>query len=232
MNFTPAMAEWNTNDILKFLEARAGNAVPPSVFKNFFGTPLQTYAFTVSRLAGIEMITDVYDALSAIEQSGGSLKDFQYVLNELLDAAGWTRLSPWHIENIWRTNMASVYNSARMEYQLDVVDEFPFWLFAVTMDNRTCEICRPLGKPPIVLPANHKWFQTHTPPLHFQCRSEIIALTADQVKDYGYRVTKPKDIPEVAVDYKHGFGYRAKLGDDKNISGQINKILEVYKNAA
>lgn len=226
---TPAMADWETKDILAYLDAQGMGIVPPEVYEMLFGTNMQMYAFTVSRLEDVQMIADVWAALEATEQAGLPYADFALSVNSLLETAGWTPLDPWHMQTIYRTNMASCSAAVRDQYQQEVSDLLPWWHLAVTLDIRTTDlICRPLARPPVVLPARHTWWATHTPPLHFNCRDEKIALTLGQVESMGWTQTNSADLPEVEVDYAHGFGYARDYGDVSTMQRYLAQLLEGF----
>jgi SPP1 gp7 family putative phage head morphogenesis protein len=49
--------------------------------------------------------------------------------------------------------------------------------FSAVLDSRTTNVCRACNG--VKLPTEHPWIQTHTPPLHFNCRSVLLPLFRD-----------------------------------------------------
>lgn len=58
-----------------------------------------------------------------------------------------------------------------------------------------CEACNN-----VVLPADDPFWGSHTPPLHYNCRSTVVALSVDEADDEGVTGEPPAD------DADEGFG--------------------------
>lgn len=78
----------------------------------------------------------------------------------------------------------------------DIIDSFPLWAFTAVLDSSTTILCSSLGEPPVVLPAGDPWWDSHSPPLHYGCRSWITPLMGGEAD-----ITGPRD-----VDAEEGFG--------------------------
>jgi hypothetical protein len=59
----------------------------------------------------------------------------------------------------------------------------PYWKFSAVRDGRTTSTCAAAHG--TILPANHPWWKTHIPPLHFNCRSTIVPLSERRAKELG-----------------------------------------------
>jgi len=86
-------------------------------------------------------------------------------------------LTPYHLENVVRTNFSDAYNQGRQDMMEDpdVKDIMAGEMFSAIMDDRTTEVCAALdgriflyGDPDIA---------RFTPPLHYMCRSQLIPVT-------------------------------------------------------
>jgi len=86
-------------------------------------------------------------------------------------------LTPYHLENVVRTNLSDAYNQGRLDLMEDpdVKDIMAGVMFSAIMDARTTEVCAALdgqvfeyGDPDIA---------KATPPLHYQCRSTLVPVT-------------------------------------------------------
>lgn len=85
-------------------------------------------------------------------------------------------------ETLARTGVQHYANAARKamyEANLDVIDS---WYFSATLDNRTSMVCAGLDGKRWTEQKNVRW-----PPLHFNCRSAVIALTKGQKYPDGSR---------------------------------------------
>jgi SPP1 gp7 family putative phage head morphogenesis protein len=159
-------------------------------------------AFMVSGVAQLDLVAEVYASIDKAIAEGKVIDDFRDdVAAKLYDA--WGREEPWRLETILRTNIQTAYSAGRYDQQQEVKDDRPFWEYSAVMDSRTSDICAELdGK---VLPADDPFWDSHNPPLHFNCRSTIISLTEEQANRKGV------DSPP-AIKAQDGFG--AAPGED------------------
>jgi len=144
-------------------------------------------AFTVSDVAQLDLVADVWKAIDHAVAQGTTLQDFKDTIGQKLKAewAGTVENPGWRLETIFRTNIQSAYASGRYEQATDpdVVDERPYWMFDAIMDSRTTPICEECDG--TILPADDPWWKTHLAPLHFNCRSGFTTLTRDQAEAMG-----------------------------------------------
>ncbi len=70
--------------------------------------------------------------------------------------------------------LAFAHSRARRLGGPSVMPVQPYWRMDVILDGGTSAICYPLAR--VVLPAHHPWWATHTPPLHWDCRTHIRGL--------------------------------------------------------
>ena len=75
-----------------------------------------------------------------------------------------------------------------------------YLMFVAVLDSSTTILCSDLGEPPVVLPASHAFWQTHSPPMHFGCRSMLVGLSAEEAAAVGITSSPPD------VDGDEGFG--------------------------
>lgn len=113
------------------------------------------------------------------------------------------RIPRAHLQTTFRNWANSTHNAAKVNYLLNpqVARRRPYWKFEATLDSATTQVCQACHG--TVLPSGHKWFLSHTPPLHHNCRSTIIGLTKRAAIKDGIRKRAPsskKTAPE------EGFG--------------------------
>ncbi len=153
-------------------------------------------AFKIAGVAQADIVREVWEAIDDAIAEGSTLEEFQKAIRHSL-AAAWGEERPWRVENIFRTNVQHAYSRGRWEQQTDpaVRDLRPFWWFLAILDTRTTPTCRSSND--TILPADHPWWRTHNPPLHFQCRSTIATLTEEQARARGVTAAPSSEaVPE------------------------------------
>lgn len=162
----------------------------------------KSQAFTVSGVAQLDLVADVWRALDEALATGATLDDFQEAIeDELTSAWGESVANPGaRIETIFRTNAQTAFNAGRVQLMSDpdVLADRPFWMFDAVMDSRTSDLCETCDE--TVRPADDPWWRQHTPPLHFNCRSSITSLTPEQAQKMGIDTHGPPAMPD------QGFG--------------------------
>lgn len=146
-------------------------------------------AFTVAGLARQAMLDAAHAELTKALTDGADLRTFRDALGQRFDSAGWTRLNPSHVENIFRTNVMSAYSDGRRAQmtQPHVLAARPYWQILGVDDARTRKTHRAAhGK---VLPASDPFFDRSGPPFGFQCRCRIISRSAKDLQRLGLTPT-------------------------------------------
>lgn len=166
-------------------------------------------AFTVADVAQADLVHDAMKAIDRAINHGTTLEEFKREIGPKLLAAwsGKVKSPAWRLETIYRTNIQSAYGAGRYKQVMDpdIVKVRPFLMFDAVLDNRVTNICRDLDN--TVLPATDSFWDTHTPPLHFNCRSALRSLRRKRAEEKG--ITKAA--PGVAA--ADGFGLRP--GEDE-----------------
>lgn len=145
-------------------------------------------AFTVAKLTSLDAIERIQRLLEQDIREGGTLREFQARVDASL---GESMLSPGHVENIYRTNVAQAYadGQRRMLAHPIIGEEFPYVAYESVADSRR----RP----------EHGWFATHGlngtncyrtddptaqkfwAPWDYQCRCGMTMLTIEQAARRG-----------------------------------------------
>lgn len=143
-------------------------------------------AFAVSGIARGDELDTVYNALHRSIERGIPFDDFKKECAEIFERRGWTGKRAWRVDNIFRTNIQTAYNTGHYRQLRDDADIMPYWQYSAINDSRT----RPthLAMNNRVWPADHPTWDTWFPPNGFRCRCSVIGLTASQVKARGIKV--------------------------------------------
>lgn len=179
-------------------------------------------AFTAAGVARLSVLDDVMKAIDSALTKGETLEDFKRRVTSKLEGE-WGGEIPGRIENIFRTNVQHAYSHGRFN-QLedpDLIAARPFRKFVATLDLRTSEVCKACAN--VVLPADHPWWQSHLPPLHFQCRSTWVSLRTSQAEKSGVTMRLP------TVQVQEGFGSTSAAEWEPDIAAKDRALVETYR---
>lgn len=179
-------------------------------------------AFTVAHITKLDIINDTLKALTRALQTGETLEQFKARVGNKLERA-WGEERAWHLEVIFRNNMQQGYAHGR-EMQMrteEALELRPYGLFSAALDGNTTDICKKCHG--TVLPLSHRWWQTHTPLLHHQCRSIKRALTPEQAEARGISKRGPKS------DAQEGFGGADPLDWEPDLSRYPPSLVKEYR---
>ena len=157
------------------------------------------HAFFVSEVATADLVTEVYDAIERAIAAGTTLEEFQATAGQAL-IKHWGGDKPGRLETIFRTNVQTAYNGGRHAILSapTVRRARPYLRFDAILDDRVTDVCEDLdGK---VIEADDAFWKTHTPPLHFNCRSVVTPLTEEEAAEEGITDQPPDTDPHA------GFG--------------------------
>jgi SPP1 gp7 family putative phage head morphogenesis protein len=156
------------------------------------------FAFTVSEVALADIIAEVFEGLKQAISKGSTFEEFKADAGAKLEAH-WGGEKPGRLETIFRTNVIGAYNSGRHAVlSAPEVKRFrPYRRFDGIDDDRQTDICDDCDG--TILPADDPWWLTHTPLLHFNCRSVVVPLSEEEALAEGIDEPPP-------VDPADGFG--------------------------
>lgn len=95
-------------------------------------------AFTVARVAKMDILEGIYESIDSAIKDGETLKDFQANIDGLADVSGWVGLDAHHGELVFRNNIQTSYGSGRFE-QLNKVKERFYSEYNAIDDSRVRE---------------------------------------------------------------------------------------------
>lgn len=143
--------------------------------------------FWLKKSTDLEMTSRLFEHMKKNLENGGTLKQWIKDSKEAIEKLGLGKQG-YYLENIYRTNMFSQYSIGNYKQLKEDEKLFPYWQYHAVDDNRTTSICRTLnGK---IYKATDPFWNIYYPPNHYQCRSTVICLSKDDMKEYGYKVSK------------------------------------------
>lgn len=196
-----------------------GRVAVPSYYFEQLPKELREMSFTVSNLETLRQIEMVKTSLGNALKEGLSFTQWKENLNtDILK-----QLSKARLETVFRTNVGVVYGQITRHnaYTSDVT---PYLMYSATGDDRTRESHMKLDG--TIKRADSKFWDKYTPSWDFNCRCDVVPLSAEDAKAKGIT----KGTPKVDED---GFGERS-LGNisgdlDKQFNKALNSLPEPYK---
>jgi len=160
-------------------------------------------AFTVAKVVRMDVLEDIRRMVLEALEKGLSLEAFREQLEPKLKAKGWWGYqdivnpktgqlervlagTPWRLKTIFRTNLQSAYMAGRWrQFQANKAAR-PYLQYVAVMDSKTRPSHAALhGK---VFHIDDPFWRTHYPPLGFNCRCRVRALSEKNVRDRGITV--------------------------------------------
>lgn len=145
-------------------------------------------AFTVAHVGTLDALEKIQRSLILGTREGQTLKSFSESIADVIDESG---LSARHVENVFRTNVASAYTAGLMEVLRDpiVADEFPYLEYTAVHDARTRhdhKAMETLGiQGTAIYRADDRVIQEFLPPWDFACRCAVIPLSLEDAAEKG-----------------------------------------------
>ena len=130
-------------------------------------------AFTASRINDGKLLERLNAEMIANVNDGKGLKDFlSMTKTDILDKVGMGPNQGWYWETVYRTNVQTAYNAGRA---MGFAEDRPLALEFIGIDDaRQTDVCHSLMG--IIRPYDDPFWESHFPPLHFNCRSTVRAI--------------------------------------------------------
>lgn len=162
--------------------------------------------FVIAGAMKDQLVSDFHGALVKALADGTTKADFQKAFDSIVEKHGWDFKGgrTWRARVIYDTNMRSARAAGRWA-QIERAAEREkargrtlYLRYVAVMDNRT----RPEHKAwhGVILPVDHPFWKSHTPPNGWMCRCTIEHLTERDLKRYGYTPTPDDQVPEVKME--------------------------------
>jgi SPP1 gp7 family putative phage head morphogenesis protein len=161
-------------------------------------------AFTMAGVAREDMLAELYGGIDSALREGTTFNDFKNQAADIFERRGLAGPNPWHLENVFRTNIQSAYMAGRYSQMAEAAGERPYWQYHAVIDRQT----RPShaaqnGK---VYHSGHPFWSTWYPPNGFACRCDVVSLSESEVQGLGLKPQKsmPADKPDAGWSYSVG----------------------------
>ncbi|MGE5581484.1 MAG: phage minor head protein [Bacillota bacterium] len=145
-------------------------------------------AFTVSNISSLDVLNDILNELDKAVADGLTPQEFRQAVNEMLTRRGWEGMTPYQVDNVFRTNIQTNYNVGRYKQQTDpeVVKSRPYWIYDAVNDKRTR--LTHLALDGTVRRYDDPFWDTWYPPNGFRCRCGVRTASERDINRKGLTV--------------------------------------------
>lgn len=161
-------------------------------------------AFAVSGIAKGDELATVFNSIERAIKEGIPFSQFKAECAAIFERRGWTGKRDWRVQNIFRTNIQTAYNSGRWARQKANAKALGYLQYSAVNDRRTRPTHRAMdGK---VFRIDHPVWEQWYPPNGYRCRCSTLSLSEGQVKRMGLTVDTedPTNTPIGIPDLKTG----------------------------
>ncbi|GEA13746.1 Mu-like prophage FluMu F protein [Alteromonas sp. KUL49] len=168
--------------------------IPSRQWDDLLG-PVNAKAFTVAGANKLDIVSDFYESIRSLVESGGTLNDFRKDFDNIVAKHGWSYNGKrgWRTRVILQTNKNSSYMAGKWEQMWRVREARPFLQYKDVGDERVRESHHFWNNK--VFPIDHPIWKVIYPPNDWLCRCNVRSLSTDDMEEEGLSVSKA-DIPE------------------------------------
>jgi SPP1 gp7 family putative phage head morphogenesis protein len=168
-------------------------------------------AFTVAKMAKVELLATVKESLDRALAEGKTFEMWQAEIQPELQKAGWWGMvkdrritgtddavfvGERRLRTIFRTNMRVSHAAGQWERVQKAKSRRPYIRYSAVRDSRTRpQHARWNG---IILPVDHPFWRTHFPPNGWNCRCGIRNLSDQDLERNGWTVTTEEELARLA----------------------------------
>lgn len=187
---------------LAFLRQRLKTQVPTAQWDDIWKSQ-HDRAFMVAGAFKAQLLADLAAAVEQSIASGGTIEEFRKAFDATVAQNGWayTGERNWRTRVIYRTNAATSYAAGRLAQLRD--GGFALWMYK---HGGSAEP-RPehLAWDGLVLPSDHPFWATHSPPNDWGCSCRIVGVRdASVARDLGGNPSKQLPDDWDAIDTRTG----------------------------
>lgn len=133
---------------------------------------LRQKSLSISGVEDQELRDAVRDKIAEAIEKGMTFDEFEAGMDSIFDSYGVTRLSPHHVELVFRMNVFSAYNKGMAQEISEMSDRFPLAYFSPIHDSRSRHIPLQGYYPTDTIPI---------PPIDYNCRCSVRYIHVSQI---------------------------------------------------
>lgn len=212
------------------------------VYEGLGGTP-KTFEFgTPDQVLATELRENIYifsaaKTFNQVEQMGSLMvgKDGEIIpFAEFKELATpmFDEFNSSHLETEYNTAVAQAQSATKWNKIEEQKEVLPFLKYSAVMDANTSEICANLNG--TTLPVDDAFWDTFTPPNHFNCRCLVEQLDKEDAREYK---TSPEEADDTAAETSELMNdvFKMNPGKDKVVFDEDHPYFDVaarYRNLA
>ena len=201
-------------------------------------------AFTVAKIARIDLLSDIQTSLSEAYKKGQGFGEWRDSIKPVLAKKGWLGdvsvtnpktgeakqiyVGSRRLKRIFETNMRVSVAKARYESQMGSAGEY--FRYKAVLDRRTRPGHAKLHG--MILPKTHKFWEKNYPPNDWGCRCQVQVLTQSEMQSYGFKPYAGTPLNVASKDWAYNPGKSAQSLDSvlakkaANLSGELKNIVK------
>lgn len=191
-------------------------------------------AFTVAKVAQLDILRDIREAFDASLQNGTTFNDFKKRLEPLLKEKGWWGKSemtdpltgekkmvqlgsPKRLEVIFETNMRTAASEGQWQRIQDTKETFKYLRY--NANNSEHPRMQHSGWDNLVLPVDDPFWQAHFPVKAYGCKCFVVSMTDKMVEQRNLTVSQSPRVPEYDyINKRTGELQKIPLGVDPSFN--------------
>ncbi|ANV98297.1 hypothetical protein BBW65_05565 [Helicobacter enhydrae] len=185
-------------------------------------------AFTISGITNIDRLSAFQNSIALAMLKGQSFSEWKKANANLIE--GWEGANPKRLKKIYAHNLKNAYASGRKMEMMsrpafktpkdrEGIEDGWFFRFSCVLDSATRPTHRVLHG--TILPRNHSFWDTHTPPLDWGCRCRIDIFSSYDLEQKGWTPSSTPPISSIANPF-------ASSSTSSHLAHIIAKKLEAH----
>ncbi len=162
--------------------------LPTKSFADLQGA-MHSRAFVIAGATKTEFLADMQGAVAKAIDDGTTLQEFEKDFNGIVKKHGWTfKQDPgWRASVIYNTNLRTAYAAGSEAQMQRTARRRPFarYIGGLSLDPRPLHL-RWSGT---ILPLNHPWWSTHTPPNGWGCKCKKVSVSQRELARNGWKIS-------------------------------------------
>jgi SPP1 gp7 family putative phage head morphogenesis protein len=194
VNFTDSVTGEMTfmkpyDDQLAYFKSKSF-VLSPNSYRDVWGAA-HAQAFTCARVSDLDILKDVHSFLAGHMLTGGTKKEFRDDMQHWLLKKGWysnhrwdeekPSLLPWHLDIIYRNNLATSFQVGRYEQLQQTKAARPYWQYKSMQDASTRPEHAMMHNR--IYSADDSFWTMWYPPNGYNCRCFVVSLSYEQAQD-------------------------------------------------
>lgn len=187
-------------------------------------------AFSISGYTSVTIIQEFLDELERALEEGKTKEQFREDMNTFLETHGYTGISAYHADNIFRTNMSTAMNAGHYQSMTDptTMKLRPYWQYMSADDNNVRPEHQAMHG--LVFRATDPIWNLWYPPNGYRCRCYVVSRSARQLERMGLTVSD--EVPftsDGAVFPDKGFSNNPAAAFKPDMSNISEPLKEIYR---